>query len=220
MQVVLTLFLFLNINVFAEGEEVTFVGLDEQVINTNEPIDLLDGVHAYYNEEELEVAVTNVVATNDEAYVFTPEETVIETPVDGATYDVEYSVTINDDQLVKGNKRFVVQLTQVETTTEPSSEPTEQPTEEPVEAPMVSSPILQAPPLRAGNNKSIQLVVNGEAQNILGNQQSNVFFGTYLQSSDGSGWYNNDPIQWRVLKNEGGKLRLLSEYCLDVPYSM
>ena len=45
--------------------------------------------------------------------------------------------------------------------------------------------------------KAIQLVDSGTAANIGGGQADNIYFGTYQQSSDGSGGYNTDPIKWR-----------------------
>lgn len=59
-------------------------------------------------------------------------------------------------------------------------------------------------------------VVVGTATNISGGQADNLYFGTYQQSSDGSGGYLADPIQWRVLENADGKLFLLSDQNLDV----
>ena len=64
--------------------------------------------------------------------------------------------------------------------------------------------------------KAIQLVTNGVANNIKGAQQSNVYFGTYKQTSDGKGGFNTDPIKWRVLSNSDGKFFLLSDKNLDV----
>ncbi len=59
-------------------------------------------------------------------------------------------------------------------------------------------------------------VVVGTATNISGGQADNLYFGTYQQSSDGSGGYSTDPIQWRVLENTEGELFLLSDQNLDV----
>ena len=67
-----------------------------------------------------------------------------------------------------------------------------------------------------GNGKALQLTGSGEAANILGAQQSGVYFGNYKQSSDGSGGYNVDPVKWRVLSNADGKLFLLADQNLDV----
>ena len=71
--------------------------------------------------------------------------------------------------------------------------------------------------------KAIQLVEDGSAANISSEQGSNVYYGTYQQSSDGNGGYNTDPIKWRVLSNEegtqpdeGDKLFLLADQNLDV----
>ena len=64
--------------------------------------------------------------------------------------------------------------------------------------------------------KAIQLVDSGTAANIGGGQADNIYFGTYQQSSDGSGGYNIDPIKWRVLENADGQLFLLSDQNLDV----
>lgn len=64
--------------------------------------------------------------------------------------------------------------------------------------------------------KAIQLVDSGTAANIGGGQADNIYFGTYQQSSNGSGGYNTDPIKWRVLENADGQLFLLSDQNLDV----
>ncbi len=42
--------------------------------------------------------------------------------------------------------------------------------------------------------KAICLVTNGAAEYILGAQQSNIWFGSYKQSSDGADGFNVDPI--------------------------
>ena len=64
--------------------------------------------------------------------------------------------------------------------------------------------------------KAIQLVTGGAADNIVGAQKSNVYFGTYLQSGDKTNGFNQDPIKWRVLSNSDRKLFLLSDKNLDV----
>lgn len=64
--------------------------------------------------------------------------------------------------------------------------------------------------------KAIQLVDSRTAANIGGGQADNLYFGTYQQSSNGSGGYNIDPIKWRVLENADGQLFLLSDQNLDV----
>ena len=64
--------------------------------------------------------------------------------------------------------------------------------------------------------KAIQFVDSGTAANISGGQADNIYFGTYQQSSDGSGGYNTNPIKWRVLENANGQLFLLSDQNLDV----
>ena len=71
--------------------------------------------------------------------------------------------------------------------------------------------ILPIGVMAAENSKAIQL----GAANISGAQEDNIYFGTYRQSSDGSGGYNIDPIKWRVLSNADGKLFLLSDRNLD-----
>lgn len=72
----------------------------------------------------------------------------------------------------------------------------------------------------ADGSKAIQLVDSGTAANISGGQVDSIYFGTYQQSSNGSGGYNTDPIKWRVLSNSDGKLFLLSDQNLDVkPYN-
>lgn len=43
-----------------------------------------------------------------------------------------------------------------------------------------------------GTGKAIQLVDSGTAANIGGGQADNIYFGTYQQSSDGSGGYSYD----------------------------
>ena len=53
-------------------------------------------------------------------------------------------------------------------------------------------------------------------EHLQGGQADNIYFGTYQQSSDGSGGYNTDPIKWRVLENANGQLFLLSDQNLDV----
>lgn len=78
--------------------------------------------------------------------------------------------------------------------------------------------LLPIPAFAVGTDtgKAIQLVDSGTAANISGGQADSVYFGTYKQSSDGSGGYHTDPIKWRVLKNAGSKLFLLSDQNLDV----
>ncbi|MBR5427494.1 MAG: leucine-rich repeat domain-containing protein, partial [Clostridia bacterium] len=72
----------------------------------------------------------------------------------------------------------------------------------------------------AGNGKALQLVQNAAAANILGAQQSTIWFGNYKQSenTENNGTvieYNVDPIQWRVLSNADGKLFLVADKNLD-----
>ena len=63
--------------------------------------------------------------------------------------------------------------------------------------------------------KALQLNY-GTASNLKGAQQSNVYFGNYMQSSPDS----KDPVKWRVLFNADGKLFLLADQNLDVmPYN-
>lgn len=71
------------------------------------------------------------------------------------------------------------------------------------------------------NSDAIQFVNNGIAMNISGRQESNVYFGDYMQSSDGNGGFNMDPIKWRVLQQSvpadvSGRLFLFSDALLDV----
>ena len=82
--------------------------------------------------------------------------------------------------------------------------------------------LLPTSALAAGPDieKAIQLADSGTAANISGGQVDSIYFGTYQQSSNGSGGYNTDPIKWRVLSNSDGKLFLLSDQNLDVkPYN-
>ena len=76
--------------------------------------------------------------------------------------------------------------------------------------------LLPAAALATDTGKAIQRVSSGSADNIGGKQADNIYFGTYQQSSNGSGGYNTDPIKWRVLSNTGGRLFLLSDQNLDV----
>ncbi|MBR5361239.1 MAG: hypothetical protein IK123_10155, partial [Lachnospiraceae bacterium] len=64
---------------------------------------------------------------------------------------------------------------------------------------------------------SVVLVDNDAAPNIIGAQASSVYFGNYQQSSNGSGGYKNEPIKWRVLKNDTDNktLFLLADKNLD-----
>ncbi|MBQ7699192.1 MAG: InlB B-repeat-containing protein [Clostridia bacterium] len=62
---------------------------------------------------------------------------------------------------------------------------------------------------------AIQLVSDGTAANIAGAQASNIYFGTYKQSSDGADGFNAEPIKLRVLKSADGRLFLLSDQNLD-----
>lgn len=73
--------------------------------------------------------------------------------------------------------------------------------------------------IAAETGKAIQLVNSGSAANISGSQEDSIYFGTYRQSSNGSGSYNTDPVKWRVLSNADGKMFLLADQNLDVkPY--
>lgn len=47
----------------------------------------------------------------------------------------------------------------------------------------------------ADTGKAIQLVNSGSAANISGSQEDSIYFGTYRQSSDGSGSYNTEPVK-------------------------
>lgn len=63
-----------------------------------------------------------------------------------------------------------------------------------------------------------EIALGSSASNIQGAQASTVWFGHYLQSSNGNGGFNNDPIKWRVLANEDGKLFLLADQNLDAKW--
>ena len=65
-------------------------------------------------------------------------------------------------------------------------------------------------------DKPVQLVKDGRAANILGAQQSKIWFGSYKQSGSKTDGYSVDPVKWRVLSNADGKLFLLSDQNLDV----
>lgn len=68
----------------------------------------------------------------------------------------------------------------------------------------------------ADTGKAIQLVDNGTAANISGGQADSIYFGTYQQSSDGTGGYSKEPAKWQVLSNEEGKLFLFADTILDI----
>ena len=70
--------------------------------------------------------------------------------------------------------------------------------------------------IAAETGKAIQLVNSGRAANISGSQEDSIYFGTYRQSSNGSGGYNTEPVKWRVLSNADGKMFLLADQNLDV----
>ena len=72
-------------------------------------------------------------------------------------------------------------------------------------------------PAYATDNKAIAIVDDGVASNIEDEQSSSVYFGNYKQSSDGSGGFDNEPIKWRVLKNNitNKTLFLLADKNLD-----
>ena len=78
-------------------------------------------------------------------------------------------------------------------------------------------PMMSQTAFAAGSGKAIQFA-NGTAANIEGgkgaNSEGGIWFGTYPQSSGGGG-YNVEPIKWRVLKNSGDVLFLLSDKNLD-----
>lgn len=70
----------------------------------------------------------------------------------------------------------------------------------------------------AADRPSINIVDNGFASGIIGGQISNIYFGTYKQSSDGA----EEPVKWRVLEVKSdpvgipnGDLFLLSDQNLD-----
>ncbi|MBR5620717.1 MAG: hypothetical protein IKW76_13370, partial [Clostridia bacterium] len=66
------------------------------------------------------------------------------------------------------------------------------------------------------SSKAIELAANGKAGNILGAQQSSVWFGNYMQSGNKTDGWKVDPVKWRVLSNADGKLFLLADQNLDV----
>ena len=69
-----------------------------------------------------------------------------------------------------------------------------------------------AAPSVARDSKAIVLAEDGKAPNLFGAQESNVWFGNYMQSSADS----KEPVKWRVLENKDGKLFLLADQNLDV----
>ena len=80
-------------------------------------------------------------------------------------------------------------------------------------------PVMRQASYAEGSRKAIRLVENGAATNIEGERKSNIYFGNYLQSSDGAGGFRNEPIKWRVLENANGELFLIADQALDcAPY--
>ena len=71
-------------------------------------------------------------------------------------------------------------------------------------------PQLSLTAYAAGTGKDLQLT----AGDISGAQASSVYFGTYKQSSNGTGDIT-EPIKWRVLSNSGSQLFLLADQNLD-----
>ncbi len=71
----------------------------------------------------------------------------------------------------------------------------------------------------ASNGSEDRTIMPG-ANGIAGSQKDSLYFGTYLQTSDGSEMgYNEDPIKWRALSNGDGELFLLADQILDMkPY--
>ncbi len=59
------------------------------------------------------------------------------------------------------------------------------------------------------------LIADDDADVIDGGQTSSIWFGKYLQNSDGKGGYTTDPVKWRTLSSREGKLFLLSDQNLD-----
>lgn len=215
-----------NFKVYAQDSgSIVFEGLEDQTIKSGDPIELVEGVIASYNDEQLSVDIVNVTASNDDNYVFTYGDTVISSPTDGATYEVEYSASYNDISAT-AKKLFIVMFEEEVTdesdyfdNNQSQSEPLLLENTDSASESIPSNMILSSPPLRSGLNKrSICLVTDGVAENIIGDQNSNIYFGNYLQSDDGSGWYNYEPIKWRVLDPNNNKMFLVSDMVLDSQY--
>ena len=66
----------------------------------------------------------------------------------------------------------------------------------------------------AGSSKALQ-PADGSAANVEGERKSNIYFGNYLQSSDGKDGFVNEPIKWQVLENGEGQLFLIADMGLD-----
>lgn len=63
---------------------------------------------------------------------------------------------------------------------------------------------------------SVDKMIMAGASGIDGTQVDSVYYGTYLQSSDGTALgYNDDPIKWRVLSNNSEQLFVLADQNLD-----
>ena len=67
---------------------------------------------------------------------------------------------------------------------------------------------------KAAQRKSITLGTTA----LEGVQKSSVRFGSYKQSSDGSGGFQTEPVRWRVLRRSEGLVWLLSDKILDTYY--
>ena len=82
---------------------------------------------------------------------------------------------------------------------------------------VLKKPVFLALALVLPMSALAQLVKDGAAANIAGAQASNVYFGTYRQTSDGADGFNVDPIKWRVLQNNttDQRLFLLADQNLD-----
>lgn len=79
--------------------------------------------------------------------------------------------------------------------------------------------IITIPVTNASADSGSQSIVSG-VSGIGSTQEDSIYFGTYEQSSDGTVLgYIDEPIKWRALSKEDGKLLLISDQILDMkPY--
>lgn len=79
--------------------------------------------------------------------------------------------------------------------------------------------VITIPVTNASADSGSQSIVSG-VSGIGSTQVDSIYFGTYEQSSDGTVLgYVDEPIKWRALSKEDGKLLLISDQILDMkPY--
>ena len=102
------------------AEESVFYGLEDKNIDILEKIDLLEDVKAYDQEKNYIVSVIDVLAENDDEYVFEKGETTIEKPVNGAIYTATYEAKDDEAIIEVASKKFIVNVKDDESNQESS----------------------------------------------------------------------------------------------------